>query len=377
MNFELTDERQMLQDSLRKFTADHYSNEKIRVMADTANGFSSDTWTGLAEMGVIGALFSESDGGYGGAGFDIAVVFEELGRAGAPDPMLDTAILGGGILAATGSDQQKALIEPIIEGTLQLALAHAEPQSRYELSRVDTTVKRDGDAFVLNGHKAVVVNAGAADHLIVSARSDGDQESQAGISLFLVPVNTTGMTLQDYPLVSGGRAAEVQLDNVRVEKDALLGKEGEAFDALELAQARATVAICAEALGLMETIRALTTNYLKMRKQFGQPIGKFQVLQHRMADVLIEIEQARSAVINLAGHVDGDRDVREKHVSATKNLIGNVGRLVAEESIQMHGGIGMTEEYELGHLAKRLVMVDHRLGDAAFHLERFIDIAVA
>ena len=377
MNFQLTDERQMLQDSLRRFLADHYSNEIIRAQADSANGFSSETWTGLAEMGVIGALFSESDGGYGGAGFDLAVVFEELGRVGATDPLLDTAVLGGGILAAAGNDKQKALIESIIEGSQHLALAHAEPQSRYELSRVDTTARRDGNGFVLNGHKAVVVNAVAADHLIVSARSDGDPASCTGISVFLVPTSTEGLTLQDYPLVAGGRAAEIQLDNVRIDQDALLGNEGDAFDTLELAHARATVCICAEALGLMETIRSLTTDYLKMRKQFGQPIGKFQVLQHRMADVLIEIEQARSAVINLAGHVDGERNAREKHVSATKNLIGNVGRLVAEESIQMHGGIGMTEEYELGHLAKRLVMVDHRLGDAAFHLERFIDIAVA
>ena len=377
MNFQLTDERQMLQDSLRRFLADHYSNEIIRAQADSANGFSSETWTGIAEMGVIGALFSESNGGYGGAGFDLAVVFEELGRVGATDPLLDTAVLGGGILAAAGNEKQKALIESIIEGSQHLALAHAEPQSRYELSRVDTTARRDDNCFVLNGHKAVVVNAVAADHLIISARSDGDPASCAGISVFLVPTSTEGLTLQDYPLVAGGRAAEIQLDDVRINQDALLGNEGDAFDTLELAHARATVCICAEALGLMETIRSLTTDYLKMRKQFGQPIGKFQVLQHRMADVLIEIEQARSAVINLAGHVDGDRDVREKHVSATKNLIGNVGRLVAEESIQMHGGIGMTEEYELGHLAKRLVMVDHRLGDAAFHLERFIDIAVA
>ena len=377
MNFDLTDERQMLQDTLRRFLKEHYSNEQIKALAQSSNGYSSETWTGLAQLGVIGALFSKQDGGYGGAGFDLALVFEELGRVGAPDPLLDTAILGGGILAAIGNEQQKALIESIIEGSLQMALAHAEPQSRYELARVNTTVRGDGSDFVLNGHKAVVVNAGAADQLIVSARSDGELASQTGISLFLISAKTEGLTLQDFALVSGGRAAEVQLDNVRVDASSLLGEEGEAFDALELAHARATVAICADALGLMETIRALTTDYLKMRKQFGKPIGKFQVLQHRMADVLIEIEQARSAVINLAGHVDGERDEREKHVSATKNLIGNIGKMIAEESIQMHGGIGMTEEYELGHLAKRLIMVDHRLGDAEFHLERFIDIAVA
>ncbi|ASJ73140.1 acyl-CoA dehydrogenase family protein [Granulosicoccus antarcticus] len=377
MNFDLTDERQMLQDSLRKYLADHYSNEVIRALAKSDCGYSKENWAGLAELGVVGALFSEEDGGYGGAGFDMALVFEELGRVGATDPLVDTAVLCGGILAALGHGEQKNLVESIIEGSLQMALAHAEPQSRYELSRVDTRVEREGEDFVLNGQKCVVVNASAADYLIVSARSEGAVAATAGISLFLVPTDTAGLTLNDYPLSAGGRAAEVQLDNVRLGAASLLGKQGDAFDTLELVHARATVAVCAEALGLMETIRALTTDYLKVRKQFGRPIGKFQVLQHRMADILIEIEQARSAVINLAGHVDGERDAREKHVSATKNLIGLVGKLVAEESIQMHGGIGMTEEYELGHLAKRLIMVDHRLGDATFHLERFVELAVA
>jgi len=377
MNFDLTDERQMLQDSLRRFLTDHYSNEKIRALVDSDNGYSTETWAGLAEMGVIGALFNESDGGYGGAGFDVALVFEELGRVGAVDPLLDTAVLCGGVLAALGNDEQKALIETIVEGSLQMAMAHAEPQSRYELARVETKVGRDGSAYVLSGQKSVVVNASAADFLIISARTEDDVASQAGIGLFLIPADAEGLTIQDYPLSSGGRAAEVVLESVHVDADALLGNEGEGFDTLELVHARATVAISAEALGLMETIRALTTDYLKIRKQFGKPLGKFQVLQHRMADLLVEIEQARSAVINLAGHVDGARDAREKHVSATKNLIGIVGKLVAEESIQMHGGIGMTEEYELGHLAKRLIMIDHRLGDATHHLERFIDLAVA
>ncbi len=377
MNFNLTDERQMLQDALRRFLTDHYSNDKINALVDTDIGYSRECWAGLASMGVIGALFSEADSGYGGAGFDISLVFEELGRVGALDPLLDTAILGGGVLAALGNEQQKLLIESIIAGSLQLALAHAEPQSRYEMANVQSTVRCEGSAYILDGQKCVVVNASVADHLIVSARSSGEVTSEAGISLFLVPRDAEGVTLRDYPLTAGGRAAEVLLENVRVDSSALLGHEGDGFDALELVHARATVAICAEALGLMETIRTLTTDYLRMRKQFGRPIGKFQVLQHRMADVLIEIEQARSAVINLAGHVDGDRDEREKHVSATKNLIGNVSKVVAEESIQMHGGIGMTQEYELAHLARRLVMVDHRMGDATFHLERFIDLAVA
>ena len=291
MNFNLTDERQMLQDSLRRFLADHYSNEKVRALCDNDTGYSTEHWSELATLGVIGALFSEADGGYGGSGFDIAVVFEEFGRVGAFEPLIDTAILGGGTLATLGNDQQKRLIQSIIGGTEQLALAHAEPQSRYELSRVETSARRDGGKYLLNGQKSVVVNAAAADHLIVSARTNGEIAEQAGISLFLVPADAPGMTLRDYPLSGGGRAAEVMLENVQVDTDTLLGISGDGFDTLELVHARATVAICAEALGLMETVRTLTTDYLKIRKQFGQPIGKFQVLQHRMADVLIEIEQ--------------------------------------------------------------------------------------
>ncbi|MEO3415756.1 acyl-CoA dehydrogenase [Roseovarius sp. CAU 1744] len=377
MNIELTEERQMLQDGLRRFLRDTYTPALRAELAEAESGFSADVWNGLAEMGVIGALFSEDDGGFAGAGFDIALVFEELGRAGAVDPLLDTAILGGGLIAALGNDDQKQMIADTIAGTTQLAFAHGEPSSRYDLSRVETTAVRDGDSFVLNGRKAVVVNAPAADHILVSARTSGEAADRDGISLFLVPASTPGMTLRSYPLVSGGQAAEILLEDIRLGDEALLGDEGDVFEAIAYAHARATLAISAEALGLMESIRELTNDYLKTRKQFGIPIGKFQALQHRMADILIEIEQARSAVINLAGHLDHPQAIREKHVSATKNLIGNAAKLVTEESIQMHGGIGMTDEYELGHLAKRLIMVDHRFGDAIYHLERFIALAVA
>ena len=377
MNFELTEERQMLQDGLRRFLRETYTPALRAELVEADCGFSRDVWSGLAEMGVIGALFSEDDGGFAGGGFDISLVFEELGRVGAVDPLLDTAVLGGGLIAALGNEVQKQQIESVIAGTTQLAFAHAEPSSRYDMSQVESTATRDGDGYVLNGRKAVVVNAPAADHILISARTDGQAADRNGISLFLVPAGIDGIALRSYPLVSGGQAAEILLEDVRLGAAARLGPEGGAYDAIAEVNARATLAICAEALGLMESIRELTTDYLKTRKQFGKPIGKFQALQHRMADVLIEIEQARSAVINLAGHLDSAADTREMHVSATKNLIGNAAKLVAEESIQMHGGIGMTEEYELGHLAKRLIMVDHRFGDAIHHLERFVALAVA
>ena len=377
MNFDLTEERQMLQDTLRRFLRDRYDTATRNKILESDSGMSTEIWNELAELGVIGALFTEEKGGFGGKGFDIAVVFEELGRAGVVEPFLDTAVLAGGLVADLGNEDQLAHVEEIIAGSCQMAFAHGEPTSRYDLNRVQTTAKAEGDEIVLNGHKAVVVNAEAADYLVVSARESGEPGEDAGISLFLVPADTKGVTVQGYALLAGGRAAEVMLDDVRVPASARLGKAGEAFAAIEARTAAANVAQCAETLGAMETATRLTKDYLMTRKQFGRPIGTFQALAFRMSDLLIEMEQARSAVINAAGHLEGDRKTRESNISATKNLMGRVGRLVAEDSIQLHGGIAMTQEYELAHIAKRIVMADHRFGDTDHHLERFITFAAA
>ncbi|MEM7520951.1 MAG: acyl-CoA dehydrogenase [Pseudomonadota bacterium] len=377
MNFDLTEERQMLQDTLRRFLRDNYDTATRNAIIDSDSGFSSDIWAQLAELGVIGALFSEDMGGFGGAGFDIAVVFEELGRAGVVEPFLDTALLAGGLIADLADDTQRPMVEQIIDGSLQLAFAHSEPTSRYDLNRVQTTARTAGNNVVLNGSKAVVVNAEAASHLVVSARESGDVDDETGISLFLVPTDFKGVTVQGYALLAGGRAAEVRLDDVELPEMARLGPAGGAFAAIEARVAAANVAQCAETLGAMETATHLTKDYLMTRKQFGRPIGTFQALAFRMADLLIEMEQARSAVINAAGHLEADRATREAQVSAAKNLMGRAGRLVAEESIQLHGGIAMTKEYELAHIAKRIVMADHRFGDTDHHLERYIALAAA
>jgi alkylation response protein AidB-like acyl-CoA dehydrogenase len=375
VDFALTEERQMLQDTLRRYLADRYSTETLNGILQEDEGYSRAVWSELAELGVVGALFGEAEGGFGGAGFDLAVVFEEFGRAGVVEPFLDTAVLAGGLIADLGSDGQKTIVEEVIAGSVQLAFAHGEPDSRYELSRVSAKAEMRGDTFVLNGRKAVVGNGGNAQTLVVSARSGGDAADEAGISLFLVPADTPGLSRRAYPVMGGGTAAEIVLRDVEVPSNAALGAIGEAFPAIERRAAFAIAALCAEALGAMESAKDLTVDYLRTRKQFGRPLGKFQALQHRMADMLVEIEQARSAVINAAGHLDRDRATRERQVSAAKNLIGRVGRLVAEETIQMHGGIGMTQEYGLAHLAKRMVMVDHRFGDTDHHLERFIALA--
>ncbi len=375
MNFDLTEERQMLQDTLRRFLSDRYTTTARNEIIESDAGLSAEIWAELAELGVIGALFTEEQGGFGGAGFDIATVFEELGRAGVVEPFLDTAVLGGGLITALGNASQTALIDDVIAGGLHLALAHGEPASRYDLSRVEATAKVDGDEIVLNGRKAVVINAEAAGYLIVSAREGGGAFDLDGISLFLVPAGTAGLTLQGYAMMSGGRAAEVTLDDVRLPVSARLGAAGAGYGALVDTVARANVALAAETMGAMETATELTREYLVTRKQFGRPIGTFQALAHRYSDLLIELEQARSAVTNAAGNLESaDRDLQ---IAAARNLIARVGRLVAEESIQMHGGIAMTQEYELAHIAKRIVMTDHRFGDADYHLERFIDLSAA
>jgi len=377
MNFDLTEERQMLQDSLRRFLRDRYDTATRNKILESDSGMSADIWAGLAELGVIGALFTAEQCGFGGKGFDIAVVFEELGRAGVVEPFLDTAVLAGGLIADLGNADQQAHVEEIIAGSLQLAFAHGEPASRYDLTRVSSSAVEKGGDIVLNGRKAVVVNAEAADMLVVSARESGGQGDADGISLFLVPKDTKGLTIQGYALLAGGRAAEVTLEDVTVPASARLGAAGKASDAIEARIAAANVAQTAETLGAMETAVRLTKDYLGTRKQFGRPIGTFQALAHRFSDLLIEMEQARSAVILIAGNLEADRGTRERNVSATKNLIGRVGRLVGEESIQLHGGIAMTQEYELAHIAKRIVMADHRFGDVDHHLERFIALAAA
>lgn len=375
MNFTHTEERQLFKDSVARFIADTYTLDARNKAAETDLGFSAEKWAQFAELGAIGALFSEEDGGFGGAPFDVTVLFEELGRGLVNEPFLATAILGGGLIAELGNAEQKAIIEEVIAGAKQLAFAHGEPKTRYDASHVEATAKKSGDGYVINGAKAVVLNGGAADTLIVSARSSGTAWDEDGLSLFLVPADATGVTRHAYPSIDGLHAAEVRLDNVTVGADALLGAEGKAWPAIEKVIARANLALASEAIGAMEVARDMTIEYLKTRKQFGVVIGKFQALQHRMATVLLEIEQARSSVINAAGRFDGSRIEREMAVSAAKTLVGKIGRLVAEEAIQMHGGIAMTWEYAVGHFAKRLVMIDHMFGDVDYHVARYVALS--
>ncbi|MFM0337672.1 acyl-CoA dehydrogenase family protein [Paraburkholderia fungorum] len=373
MNFQHTEDRRMLADTLNRFVSEQYGFETRDRIAGSAEGFSADLWNRFAELGIIGALFDEAHGGFGGGGFDIAVVFESLGRGLVVEPFLDTLIVGQAI-ARSGNETQQTLLGGMIDGSRIVALAHGEPDSHYELSQVKTRAQRNGGTWRLNGAKAVVQHGERASLFLVSARTDGAVDAEEGISLFLVPGDAAGISVRGYRKIDGGRAAEVSFDNVTLGDDALLGAYGEGFATLEYAIGCGVLALCAEAVGAMDVAKDYTLEYLRTRKQFGVPIGSFQALQHRMADMLLEIEQARSAVINAAAALGGERAVRERAISAAKYTIGRVGALVAEECIQLHGGIGMTWELPMAHYAKRLVMIDHQLGDEDHHLERFIAI---
>ncbi|MET3914414.1 alkylation response protein AidB-like acyl-CoA dehydrogenase [Variovorax sp. OAS795] len=372
MNFEHTEDRRMLADSLNRFIAEQYAFDARDRIAKSEHGFSKEIFQQFAGLGVIGALFSEADGGFGGGGFDIAVVFEALGRGLVVEPLLG-AVMVGEALSAAGSDAQKGKLGDIINGAIVAAFAHDEAGTHHERTRVSTRAERSAGGWVLHGAKAVVPQGEQADLFLVSARTSGQADDEAGISLFLVPAKTAGLTVRGCPAIDGGRVAELALDGATLDADALLGTEGQGHATLERAIGRGVLALCAEALGAMEAAKTATLEYLRTRKQFGILIGSFQALQHRMADLLLEIEQARSAVINAAAAIDGtDRVARERALSAAKFSIGRIGALVAEESIQMHGGIGMTWELPMPHYAKRLVMIDHQLGDEDHHLQRYI-----
>ncbi|WP_028221339.1 acyl-CoA dehydrogenase family protein [Paraburkholderia oxyphila] len=376
MNFQHSEDRRMLADTLNRFIAEQYGFDARDKIARSSEGFSADMWQRFAELGVIGALFDEADGGFGGQGFDVAVVFESLGRGLVVEPFLDTLIVGRA-LAHAGSEAQRARIASFIDGSQIAALAHDEPGSHYEASRVSTRAEKNGNGWVLQGAKGVVQHAEHADVLLVSARTSGTEFDEAGISLFLVPRDAKGVSVRGYRKIDGGRAAEVKFDNVTLGADALVGTQGAGFATLEHARGYGLLALASEAVGAMDVARDHTLEYLRTRKQFGVPIGSFQALQHRMADVLLEIEQARSAVINAAAAIDAPHVARERALSAAKYTVGRIGARVAEEAIQLHGGIGMTWELPLAHYAKRLVMIDHQLGDEDHHLARYIALESA
>jgi pimeloyl-CoA dehydrogenase small subunit len=371
MDFSFTDEQSMLRDTVASYLADHYSFDQRRAMLAKEPGWSPQVWKAFAEeLGILGAPFSEELGGLGGGPVENMIVMEEFGKALVVEPYLGTVVIAGGFLKHSGHPHAEALIGRIIAGEAIFAFAYAEPQGRYNLADLKTTAKKDGGAYVLNGHKAVVIGAPYATHLIVTARTGGGQRDQQGVSVFIVEKGAAGVTTRDYPTVDGFRASEVTLENVKVGAEALIGPEGGALPLVEKVVDEALAATCAEACGVLSRLHQGTLEYTKQRKQFGQPISAFQVLQHRMVDMFIQVEQSISmtymATIKLT-----DNKERARAAAAAKVQIGKACKFVGQNAIQLHGGMGMTDEMAIGHYFKRATMIESALGSTDHHLARY------
>ncbi|MBM7061744.1 acyl-CoA dehydrogenase family protein [Pseudomonas sp. UL073] len=372
MDFKLTEEQQMLQDTAARLVRDAYSFETREKLAKSELGFSAEFWAQLGELGLTAVPFGEEAGGFGGGGVETMLIMTELGRGLCLEPYLHSVIYAGGLLEQLGNAEQQALLADVASAQLQLAVAFEEAQSHYHLNDVQTRAEAVAGGWKLSGRKAVVIGGHSAGKILVSARTSGADRDEAGISLFLVDPNSAGVSRRSYPNVDGPKACDLFLDGVLVGAEQLLGEVGQALPALRYQQGRAIAAQCAEALGSMQAACDLTLDYLKTRKQFGVPIGKFQALQHRMVDMRTELEQATSMAI-LAACVADEADSVERSLTLAnaKFISVRAARYIAEESIQLHGGIGMTWEYVLGHHAKRLVMLSHQFGDDDHHLQAY------
>lgn len=371
MDFELSDEQKLLKDSVESLLADRYGFEARKGYMQERDGFSRAMWKQYAELGLLALPFEEQYGGIGGSAVDTMLVMEAFGRALVIEPYLATVVLSGSLLRLGGSDNQRDTYLPkIASGALTMSFAHAEQQARYTLSDVKTSARKDGDGYILDGAKTLVPHGDSANTFIVSVRLSGPQRDTSGLALFIVDANANGVSRRGYATTDGQRAAELTLSNVRVPADAALGNPGDAFPLIEKVVDIAIAAQCAEAVGAMSVMHEMTVDYLKTRKQFGVPIGNFQVLQHRAAEMLIALEQARSmAMLAAITAEDDDAAARRKAISAAKVQICNSGKLVGQQATQLHGGIGMTMEYAIGHYFKRVTAIAATFGDAAHHLD--------
>jgi pimeloyl-CoA dehydrogenase small subunit len=372
MDFDLSEEQRLLKESVEGLLTDAYDFEQRKKYMKEKGGWSKAIWSKLAEQGLLGLPFAESDGGFGAGAVETMIVMEALGRAMVLEPFLATVVIGGGFLRYGGSDAQKAAHIPgIIDGSKTFAFAQLEKNSRYDLNDVATSAKKKGEAYVIDGEKFVVINGENADTLIVTARTKGAQRDRNGIGVFLVPADAKGVVRKGYPTQDGLHAADITFTNVEVGADAAIGDPENALPLIERVVDEARAAMCAEAVGAMDESLKTTVEYLKTRKQFGVPIGSFQTLQHRAADMFVALEQARSMSMfaTMASDFD-DAKERSKAVSAAKVQIGKSLKFVGQQSIQLHGGIGMTMEAKIGHYFKRLTMIENTFGDTDYHLRR-------
>lgn len=376
MDFSFTEEQTLLRNTVQSLLADKYDFDTRRKVTKTAEGWRPEIWAQFAELGLLAAPFSEELGGLGGGAIENMIMMEEFGRHLVVEPYLETVVIAGGFLREGGTAaQQEALIPGIIGGETVWAFAYAEPQGRYNLADLTTTAKKDGAGYTINGYKAVVLGAPWAQKLIVTARTSGAQRDRDGVSVFIVDKSAAGVSTRDYPTVDGRRASEITFENVKVGADALIGTEGKGLPLVEKITDEAIAALSAEAIGCMKELNAATVEYCKTRKQFGVPIGKFQVLQHRMVDMFMAHEQSVSMtyMVNLKL---GEGDVeRTKAAAGAKVQIGKAGRFVGQQAVQLHGGMGMTDELNVGHYFKRLTMIDTQFGNVDYQLKRYSEAA--
>jgi pimeloyl-CoA dehydrogenase small subunit len=373
VNFEYSEEQQLLANSVKQFIGKDYTFEARKEIIDSASGYSDRVWSTFAEMGLLGLPFGNEYGGFGGNAVDLMPVMEAIGEGLVVEPYLATVGIAGRLIARGGSAaQKKALLPAIIEGKLKLAFAHSERGARYDLAHVTTSAKKTDNGYMLDGEKCVVLHAPNADKLLVSARTAGKDDSSRGISLFLLDRNTPGVALKTYRTADNLRAADVRFSGANVPADALIGKEGKAFALIEEVVDYATALLCSEAVGAIKFANEATLAYLKTRKQFGVPIGSFQTLQHRMVDMMISYEQAKSMASLACVKVESaDLTERKRVISAAKIKIADACRHVSQESVQLHGGMGMTEELKVSHTFRRLTTIAQTFGDADHHLARF------
>ena len=372
MDFSLSEEQQLLKDSITQFVDKDYLFDVRQKNIKSELGYSSDFWKTFADLGWLGMPFSESDGGYDGGTIDLMVIMESLGRGLVVEPYIPNVVLAGGLISRLGNEEQKTNFLPkIISGEIQMSLAFAEPQSRFNLSDVITTAKKDGENYILDGYKAVVMNGPSSDTLIVVARTSGTQLEEKGLSLFLVDPSAKGVSLRNYSNVDGSKASEVTLEGVEVSTSSLLGDEGNIYSVLEEVIDLATLAISAEAVGIMEKMNEITLEYTKTREQFGETLSSFQALQHRMVDTFMAYEQTKSLLLMCAAKLTDKADDATKAVSALKYQVGIAAKQVGEESVQLHGGMGVTDETNIGHFFKRLTTIRAIFGNTDYHLKRY------
>ena len=379
MDFDLTEEQRLLQDSLARLLGDRYGFEQRKEYMKSPDGWSREMWSSYAELGLLGLPFSEEEGGFGGGAVETMLVSEQMGRAITLEPWLPTMVLGGGFLRHGGNDALRAELAPkVVAGEVLMAFAHTERQSRYDLFDVESTAKRDGSSWVLDGRKGMVLHGDSADRIVVTARTAGGRRDRNGIGVFVIDAKAEGVTRRGYRTVDGQRAAEVDLSGVRVEGGAVLGDPADGLPLVDRVVDEAIAALAAEAVGAMDVVNTMTVDYLKTRQQFGRPIGSFQALQHRAADMLVQLEQARSMAYFAAMSAEETDPVeRRKAMAAVKVQIGRSARFVGQQAIQLHGGIAVTIEYGAGHYFKRLTVNDSTFGDGDHHLRTLTEVGGA